>query len=184
MHELIKKRRSPLAFSSQMIEQDQLDIIFEAGIWAASCFNEQPWRFIYATKDNEAEYNNILDCIVPGNQEWAQKAPILMITVAKTNFTQFDDPNVHAWHDVGMAMGNMSIQAISMDIYIHQMGGFISEKAIENLNIPDGYEPVAAVAMGYLGDPHELSDALRDRALSERTRKPFEELIFKDKWPE
>jgi len=86
VHDLIRGRWSPRAFSNRTVERDNLLILLEVSRWAALCFNEQPWSFIVATKNEPAEYDRLLSCLVEFNQSWAQSAQVLMLSVAKLNF--------------------------------------------------------------------------------------------------
>ncbi|MBD2241841.1 nitroreductase family protein [Aulosira sp. FACHB-113] len=182
VEELLRERWSPLAFSEEPVETDKLCIVLEAAGWAASSYNEQPWNFIVATKDNPTEFQRLLDCLAEGNQEWAKNAPVLMISVAKLNFERNGAENRHAFHDVGAATTTLAIQAMALGLFIHQMAGFDVAKAKEVYSIPDGYEPVAAIALGYLGDPQTLSERLQQRELALRSRKPLETYVFSGSW--
>ena len=133
IHDLLRRRWSPRAFANQAVEPETLGSLVEAARWAPSCFNEQPWSFLVATKDNDSEHRRMLECIVEGNVGWAQYAPVLMISVAKLAFDHNGKPNTHAWHDVGLAVGNMLVQATSLGLGAHQMAGFYPEKAKEGL---------------------------------------------------
>jgi nitroreductase len=181
VHDLIRKRWSPRAFAEQPVEPDKLLTLLEAASWAASSYNQQPWSFIMATKDDPTEYDRLLSCLAESNQQWAKHAPVLMISVAKL---RFDDgkPNRHALHDVGAAVESLTIQAIALDLFVHQMAGFDVEKARSLFQIPQDYEPVAAIAIGYRGDPQTLPAPLRDRELAPRQRKPLKELVFTGRW--
>ncbi|BAS58004.1 MULTISPECIES: nitroreductase family protein [Leptolyngbya] len=179
---VIQNRWSPLAFSDRLVEPEKLRSVLEAARWAASSYNEQPWNFIVATKDNPAEFDRLLSCLAEGNQEWAQSAPVLMISVAKLNFEKNGTQNRHAFHDVGAAEANLAIQATALGLHVHQMAGFDVEKARELYGIPQGYEPVDAVALGYLGDPYSLSDKLQQRLSAPRSRKPLESFVFTGRW--
>ena len=183
VHEILRRRWSPRAFQSKAVDRDLLLLMFEAARWAASCANEQPCRFIVATKDDPAAFERVLGCLVEGNQAWARNAPVLMITAAKTTFGQSGGANRHAWHDVGLATGNLFAQATALGLAMHVMGGFDSQKAREALLIPDGFEPVTAIAVGYKGHPGLLPEALRAREIAPRTRKPLGELVFNGRWP-
>lgn len=182
IHELLHRRWSPLGFADRPVEAAKLLSVLEAARWAPSSFNEQPWSLILATKDNPAEFERLLACLVEGNQQWAKDAPVLMLSVAKLQFSRNDKPNRHAQHDVGLAVGNLVIQATALGLVVHQMAGFHVEKARETFAIPEGYEPVAAIALGYPGDPNDLPERLRERELTARTRKPLAEFIFSGKW--
>lgn len=182
--DLIKNRKSPVAFSDQEVTKDQLEQLFEAARWAASCFNEQPWRFVVANKDQKDHYKKVLNGINPHNQTWAQNAPILMLTFAKKTFDKNGKPNMHSWHDVGLAMGNMSAQATSMGLYLHQMAGIVRENIQKDFDIPDDYEIVSGVALGYKLDLEDVPEELKAREEKERNRKPLNELVFGQNWGE
>ena len=178
IHELIEKRWSPRAFAKRPVERDRLMTLFEAARWAASSGNEQPWRFIYATQEDEERFRKLCDCLVPGNS-WAQFVPVLLMTLVKTHFDRNNKPNRWAFHDLGLAMGNFTTQASALDLYVHNMAGFSVDRARELFTIPPELEPVTMVAVGYLGDPDQLSESPRKRELVLQTRKPLEELILK-----
>lgn len=181
-HDLIRGRWSPRAFSDRTVEYDKLRIILEASRWAASSYNEQPWSFIIATKDQPAEYSDLFSCLVEFNQSWAKSAPVLILSVAKLHFDSNGKENHHAFHDVGAASCNLAIQAIALDLFVHQMAGFDSAKARSLFDIPEGYEPVAMMAIGYLGDPQILPESLREQELAPRIRKPLTQSVFSGKW--
>ncbi len=178
IHELIKKRWSPRAFADQEIEQEKINSLFEAARWAASASNEQPWKFIYATKNNKRKYKDILYCLVESNIVWARSAPLLVLTMVDSKFKKNNKINYWNYHDLGLAIGNLTTQASSLDLYVHNMAGFSKETAKEVFNIPENIEPVTIIAIGYLGDPKILSDELKSRELSEQVRKPFDDLFL------
>ncbi|OKH15123.1 nitroreductase [[Limnothrix rosea] IAM M-220] len=184
IHDLLRQRYSTLAFDGDRpVEADKLGSLLEAARWAASCFNEQPWRFIVATKRHAAAYQKLLNCIVEGNQVWAKNADILMISVGKQRFTRNDNPNPYGMYDVGQALANLTLQAEAMGLRVHQMGGFDKDKAREVYGIPVGFEPAAAVAIGYPGELGSLdNEALREREASPRVRKPLSDIVFGDRW--
>ena len=182
IHELIKQRWSPLAFNIRPIEPEKIASLLEAARWAASCFNEQPWFFIVATQDNAQEYEKLFSCLVEANQTWAKDAPLLMLSVAKLSFTRNNKPNRHALHDLGFAVGNLTLQAQALGLFVHQMGGFDADKARTLYSIPEDYEPVAAIAIGYPGNLSQLDEDLQQRELSPRSRKPLTEFVFRGNW--
>jgi nitroreductase len=182
IHDLIKRRWSPRAFSEKPVEKKKLLSLLEAARWAASSFNEQPWRFILATKEDKAEYDKLFSVMVEGNQAWAIQAPVLMLTVAKLQFALNQKPNRHAFHDVGLAMGNFSLQATEMGLFVHQMAGFSVEKARELFAIPADAEPVAMVAIGYPGAANTLPEKLREKEKEPRRRKPLKDLVYFGIW--
>jgi nitroreductase len=184
IEEILRRRWSPRAFSDRIVEPEKLQSLFEAARWAPSSFNEQPWSFIVATKQKPEEHTRLLSCLVEGNQRWARLAPVLMVSVAKLNFEKTGKPNRHAFHDVGLAMGNMLVQATALGLAVHQMAGFSPEKVREIYEVPDSFEPVAAIAIGYPGELEALPEPLRERELGSRSRKPISSFVFQVKWGE
>ncbi len=182
IHELLRRRWSPLAFSEQRVEAETLRSLLEAARWAPSSFNEQPWSFIIATKDEPAEFERLLGCLIEFNQQWARKAPVLMLTVASLKFARNQKDNRHAFHDVGLAAANLVVQATSLGLAVHQMAGILPDKAREVYGIPEGYEVVAGIALGYPGDAAKLDEKLRRREQAPRSRKPLVEFVFTGRW--
>jgi nitroreductase len=178
----IISRRSILAFDSKPIPDQQLVSLFEAARWAPSSFNEQPWRFIIAKRDNEAQFMKMVSCVNDWNEVWASKAAVLLICIARLNATDQDIPNKHALYDLGLAVGNLSVQATSMDLHMRQMAGFHPEIAIEKYHIPAGYEPVCMIALGYQGDAGKLPENLKRKENFPRIRKPLSDLVFEDEF--
>ena len=182
IEDVLQRRWSPIAFSDQAVELEKLRSVLEGARWAASSYNEQPWSYIVTTQDNPDEFSRLLRCLAEGNQVWAKNAPVLMLSVAKLTFEHNGVENRHAFHDVGAASANLAIEATAQGLVIHQMAGFDAPKAKETYGIPDGYEPVAAIALGYLGDPQTLSEPLQQRQSAPRTRKPLDQFIFTGHW--
>ncbi|MEZ4745442.1 MAG: nitroreductase family protein [Calditrichia bacterium] len=180
--DLIKSRRSLRSFADKPVSATTISTIFEAARWAPSSRNEQPWRFLVATKNQPEAYQKILDALNLSNREWAQRAPVLILTIAKKAFDHNNAPNAHAWHDVGLAIGNVNIQATAMGLVLHQMGGFNPNVAIENFRIPENFEPVTIIAMGYPGDPDMLTEKLQMLEKAPRSRKSLSEIVFTGKW--
>jgi nitroreductase len=182
IEELLKRRWSPRAFSERLVAPEHLLSLWEAARWSASCANEQPWYFIVATKQNADEFARLLSCLRENNQQWAQRAPVLMVSVAKLDFTMNDQPNRYAFHDVGLAVANLITQATALGLFVHQMAGFYPDRVRELYSVPDGFEPVAGIVLGYLGDPATLPEDLQQRELAQRARKPLESFVFERAW--
>lgn len=183
IHDIISHRWSPRAFEDRAVEPEKLRSLFEAARWAASSYNAQPWFFIVATKDDPENYKRILDCFVEFNRAWAANAPVLAISIARAVFED-GRMNRHAFHDVGQAAANLSVQATALGLQVHQMAGIIPEKAREVFGIPEGYEAVAGIALGYPGNTESLPEQLKNREFAPRSRKPLESFVFTGKWGE
>ena len=182
IHEILTHRWSPRAFDSRPVEPEKLRALFEAARWSASSYNAQPWYFIVATKDDPENFKKVLECFVEFNQGWAKGAPVVAISVAGMTFLHNGQPNRHSFHDVGQAAATMALQATALGLQVHQMAGILPDKAREVFHIPEGYEAVAGIALGYAGDPASLSDQLRERELGARQRKPASSFVFTGKW--
>ncbi len=178
--ELLARRWSTRAYTTQSIEPETLCQLFEAARWAPSSGNGQPWNFLVARKDDVAEFEKLASVLNPGNA-WAKQAAVLAISVASLDRAP-GKPNQHAWHDVGLACENMALQATALGLSVHMMGGFSAEKAREVFHIPERYAPVAAISIGYPADPNVLPDELRAKDLSPRQRRPIREFVFSGTW--
>ncbi len=183
VHPLIKSRWSPRVFANKPVDDDSLSSLFEAARWAASSMNEQPWRFMYAKKGSAA-YNTFFDCLDPFNQQWVKNAPVLIITAYKEKFNSGKD-NFHALHDLGLAMGNMSLQAQSLGIALHHMAGLNWKKIQKEFSVPEGYHVTTAVAVGYYGgDPSILPNDLEESEIGPRKRLSVSSIVAEGKWIE
>jgi nitroreductase len=174
LNELIRNRWSPRAFTSQAVDRETFRNLFEAARWAASCFNEQPWRFVVATKENPQQFDRLLATLVPKNQEWAKTAWALGITIGKKTFTHNSAPNRFGMHDTGAALANLMIQATAVGIHVHGMGGFDAAKARADFGVPDDFDIGAAFALGYIDGSAEPPD--------DRSRRPLEDMVFGTTW--
>lgn len=182
IHELIHKRWSPRSFDSRTVESVKLIQLLEAARWAPSWRNDQPWRFIVATKEDPETYRRLFDCLKPGNQRWACLAPVLMLATAKRSYDHSDETNPITLYDTGQAVAQLTIEALSHGLYVHQMGGIDHEKTYLTYGIPPGYQPIVALAIGYLGQTTDLPQDLRRREDAPRTRLPLSDLVFSDAW--
>lgn len=184
VHELIRSRWSPRSFSPRPVSNEDLKTILEAARWAASSYNEQPWRFFVARKSDGAAYDKLLRLLLPANQSWAKTAPVLIVMAAKRTFSHNGSPNYYALHDAGQALAHLFLQATALGLHAHGMAGFDREKARKELAIPDDYDLAAAVALGYLGSPDQLTEQQRQSELARRQRKPLNEIVFGANWNE
>jgi nitroreductase len=182
LHELLERRFSPYAFSSGAVEAEKLRKLFEAARSAPSSYNEQPWRFVVARREDGEAFERLLEALTERNRQWARQAPVLVLSVAKLDFTHNGRPNRHALYDVGQAAAYLTLQATELGLYVHQMAGFDVAKAGQLLDIPEGYEPAAMMAVGYLGDSESREESPRHHDRPRRIRKPLESLLFEGAW--
>ncbi|MCI5865841.1 MAG: nitroreductase family protein [Cloacibacillus porcorum] len=180
--ELIAERWSPRAFSDKNLEPEKILSLFEAARWAPSAFNEQPWRFITASKSDPQEFEKMLSCLAKSNQVWAKRAQMLIILVVKNKFDYNGKPNRWAMHDCGLALENLLLEAAAQGLQGHPMAGFSTDAVRETYGVPEDYEPLVAVAVDYVGEPELLEGELRDRELDKRERLPLDGFVFEGKW--
>jgi nitroreductase len=182
INELIASRWSPYVFDDRPISEAQLRSLFEAARWAASSYNEQPWQFIVATKNNLESFDRLLTCLVEPNQGWAKQAPVLALGVVCTEFRRNSKPNPVAIHDLGLAAATLTLEATARGISVHQMSGILPDTAKKTYDIPDGYTAVTALAIGYSGDADKAPEQLGDFDRNPRTRRPQDEFVFGANW--
>ncbi len=182
IHDLLAQRWSPYAFDGRSVTPDDARAIFEAARWAASSYNEQPWRFIVALRDDGEGFNQVLSCLVEANRQWAQHAGLLALTAIRTTFARNNKPNRVALHDLGLAAANLTLEATARGLHVHQMAGIEPDRAREVFSVPDGFEIATAIAVGYRTPAEQLQGELRDRETAPRTRRSLPEFVFGGQW--
>lgn len=178
----IASRWSPYGFSAQPVSSEELCSLFEAARWAASSYNEQPWSYLVAVRDDKEEYEKALSCLSEANRQWASIAPVLGFAVAHLRFSRNGRPNRVALHDVGMASANLCLEAAARRISIHQMAGILPERVREIYRVPPDHEVVSGLAIGYAAGPEQLADPYKQRDLAPRSRKPLSQFVFGATW--
>ncbi len=179
------QRWSPRAFNEEQITERDLLTIFEAGRWAASSYNSQPWRFVWARRDTP-HWQKFLDLLNPFNQSWAKNASALMVLVSNPMMrppgAPADVPSYSHSLDAGTASGYIALQASRMGWFAHGMVGFDIDRAATELNVPTGYRVEAAYAIGKLGDKSKLPEMLQAKEQPSQ-RTPLSELAFESGFP-
>lgn len=184
IHELIAKRWSPYAFSERTVSTADLQSLFEAARWAPSSYNEQPWRFLVATRGETAEFDRLLSCLVEPNRIWARNAAALVLTIAARAFERNGKPNAAAVHDIGLASATLTLEATARGMVVHQMIGIEPERARSLYEIPPRYDAITALAIGYFDPGDRVPEALRKRDAGPRHRKPMRAFVFSTKFGE
>lgn len=177
------ERWSPYCFDDQPVPGDLLLQCLEATRWAASSYNEQPWYFLLAEKTNSPAFEKMLGCLLEANQVWAKYSGALLIAVSKENFSHNGTPNRAHAYDLGQAVAQLSLQATTVGLYVHQMAGINLSRIRQEYSIPDGYVPQTAVAIGYAAqEPLPGQESFAGRDSKSRTRKKITEYVFSEKW--
>ena len=182
IHKIIAERKSTVLFSSKPLQKEMLVSLFDAARRAPSSMNQQPWRFVYAVKEDEFHYR-LLECLNLNNREWAKNAPLLIAVIAQVISDYNNKPNIYAWHDTAMAYANLVFQATALGLHAHPMGGFDKHLTIQYLNIPEEYEPVIYTALGYKSeDPENFPAKLVKREQQKKTRHGLSEFVYHGKF--
>lgn len=182
IQDFIRNRWSPRAFSDKAVSPDTLKSLFEAARWAPSSSNEQPWVYLVATKEDTDNFQKMLSILVEFNVAWAKHVPVLALSVAHLTFSKGGSPNRFAFHDVGSASSQFTLEAVARGLFVHQMAGYDVEKARKVFEIPAGWDPVAAMALGYHGDAATLPEPYKERETAPRVRKPISEFVMSGRW--
>lgn len=158
--------------ASRNVTHDQVYKIISAARLAPSSYNEQPWRFITCEKDqNPQAYEKALACLVEDNRNWAKDAPVLIICLSATKSGHNNKLNDWAQYDTGAASISLMLQATSMGLMAHQMGGFDPLQVREGFNIPEDVVPMAIMTIGYSSEESKP-----------KNRKPLGENFFMGEW--
>jgi len=181
---LIAQRWSPRAFDkTKAVTENTLLALLEAARWAPSCFGDEPWRFVVFNRgQDEAAWEKMLGCLVEKNQLWAKHAPVLMMVCSVPTFSHNGNANRWSQYDTGAASENLCLQAASMGLNAHQMGGFDADKARAAFGIPAEVEIMAAIAVGYHGAIDSLHEDFQGAEAAERERKPLGDHFFAGQW--
>lgn len=180
--DLFRTRWSPRAFADRPVEPEKIQRMLEAARWTMSSYNEQPWRYLVATKETPEAHQKLLQCLTKGNREWARLAPVLMLAFYKTTFSGNDERNRVAKHDLGAASAALTFQATAMGLCVHQMAGIQRDVIRDAYDVPEEFEPATGIAVGYLGDPEQLPEGRREAERRPRSRMPLSEFVFEESW--
>ncbi len=182
--DLLAKRWSGRAYDvSRQVSQQDIISLLEAARWAPSCYGDEPWRYIVCDKStNESAWDKAFSCLAEGNQSWAVNAPVLILALANSIFSHNDNDNRWAQYDTGAASMSLCIQASSLGLMVHQMGGFSAEKAAEIFSIPEQYTSMAMMTVGYQLAEDKISEEMMERESSDRQRNPLAEQFFDGEW--
>jgi nitroreductase len=183
--DVIRRRWSPRAFDpTRDVPRSELWRLFEAARWAASSWNEQPWRFIVCSRHATPDVmHKLLDSMTPRNRAWAAAVPVLVLVAIRATLERNEAPNTHAWYDTGQAVGYLTLQATSQGLSIRQMQGFDPELARVACGVPPPFDPAVLLAVGHAGTPDALTvEQHRAAETSPRERRPASEFVFEGRW--
>ena len=184
IHPLLAERWSPYAFTGASVAVSDLLALFEAARWSASSYNEQPWRFIVARREEPVAFARVLSCLVPFNQGWARHAPVLALGLVRTRRAGDGSPNRAAEHDLGLAAASLTVEATHRGLSVHQMSGIVADRIRKAYALPEDVVPLTALAVGYASSLEDTSEEMRERQARPRERRPLPMLVFGERWGE
>lgn len=181
---LLAERWSTCAFDPErQITEETLASCLEAARWAPSCFGEEPWRFVVANRfEHEDDWQGILACLAAKNRLWAMHAPVLIVTAAAPSFSHNGNPNRWAEFDAGQAAICLCLQAGSLGLVSHQMGGFDADALKQAIGLPEQIHVISVTAIGYPGAADSLGEDFQDMEAAPRTRRPLAEIVHAGHW--
>ena len=184
VHELLRDRWSPRAFSNAPVPAEDLQSLLEAAQWAASSMNEQPWRFVMASRHrSRAAFDALLASLTEKNRAWAQWAPVLVLVAVRSTLERSGAANAHAFYDAGQAVAFFTLQATAAGLSTRQMQGFHVEEARVACEVPQPFEPAVVIAVGRAGDPESLTEPSHRAAEQQpRERRGIAEFVFEGTW--
>jgi nitroreductase len=168
-------RISSRAFSDEPLSEKDLMTLFEAARWAPSSYNNQPWRFIYARKEDPC-FEILFHALVDFNKSWCKRADVLVLTLSRKKSEHNNGDYPTAVFDTGAAWMSLALQAADMGIVAHGMAGFHYEELREKLHISDLYKIDMMIALGKRGTVESLPPELADKE-TPSLRRPLSEII-------
>jgi nitroreductase len=183
IHSILSDRWSSRAYDpDQLVSQESFLSLMEAARWSPSCMGEQPWQFISFHKKDATSWTQALNCLSVGNQNWAMDASILILACARQSFSNNEKPNRWNQYDTGAACENICLQATSLGLVAHQMGGFDVEKSRQLFQIPGQYDLMSFIAIGYPLAEEKISAEALVKEKEARKRKPLREIFYTNQW--
>jgi nitroreductase len=176
---LLASRWSPRSYDKNYeISDQELLSILEAGRWAASSNNGQPWRFSVAKRGTEL-HEKVVSGLTGFNQSWApDAAALIVISIKRSDAGESIKGN---FYDAGLAVAQMSIQAQAMDLYTHQMGGILHDQLHKSLGLPADLEVAVVITVGKKDIPEKFEGEALAREITPRTRLDLSEIVLHGK---
>jgi len=173
IHDILENRWSTRSFDkNHQISEEEILSILEAARWSPSSKNSQPWRFLVG-KRGDNNFDAFVSTLTGFNLDWAPKASAMILVAAHGNPVTNDEI-----FDAGLAVSSITFQIHALGLHAHQMAGFSKSKLKSIFNLDDTTVPLVLVAVGKITEPDELSQELKERELSPRTRKDLSELMI------
>ncbi|MDG6218482.1 MAG: nitroreductase family protein [Candidatus Thermoplasmatota archaeon] len=181
VEQVIQTRRAYRSIDPEPLTNEELKQLETAVQLAPSCFNNQPWRFVFVTNENKR--NEIRKALSKGNQ-WAYHASMYVVVCARKQ----DDCVIHDREyylfDTGIATGFLVLQATELGFVAHPIAGYSPKMTRHILDIPDDMQVIALVIIGKHADKirKELTEKQREIEKDRPKRKKIKEIIYYNKF--
>ena len=165
--EAIEKRRAYRALGPVEITDGLMRELAAAAQLTASCFNNQPWKFVFARSPGALA--KVQDCLSKGN-DWAKKASLIIAAFARKENDCVIKEREYYLFDLGQAVSALSLRATELGLVAHPIAGFDNEKVRLALGIPEGNMVLTLVNVGKKIE--DLGALNPQQAASETVRPP------------
>lgn len=177
---VLAERWSPRSLDETYVISDtDLLSIIEAGRWAPSANNLQPWRFSVAKRDTDV-FGKIAANLSGFNAAWSPRAAAYVV-ISIPRVTADGSPYKIAMFDAGLTTGQILIQAQGMGLSGHVMAGIDHDGMHAALELPDELEVVVVVAIGKIAPADRLEGGAHDREVAPRQRHALDEIVLHGK---
>ncbi len=179
--DIIEKRRAYRSLEKIEITQKLLDELISSARLSPSCFNNQPWRYVFVHEKETLE--GMFDTLSKGN-EWATRASMIIAVVSREDFDCQIYDRTYNLFDTGMATAFMILRATELGLVAHPIAGYSPKKVRAVLDIPDDMQVITLVIVGKHAD--DINELLSEKQIQDEKkrpeRKPIDELFYFNKY--
>ncbi|MFO7795649.1 MAG: nitroreductase family protein [Promethearchaeati archaeon] len=168
----IEKRRAYRSLDPVEINKDLINDLAHVAQIAPSCFNKQPWNFIFVYEKQQLE--RLFKTLTKTNK-WIEKASMIIAVFSKPEDDCLINERKYYLFDTGLATAFIILRATELGLVAHPIAGYDEKEAKRILNIPENMRLITLVNIGKHSDTinPDLSDNMK---LGEKQRPPRKEL--------
>lgn len=181
--EAIKKRRAYRSFLPVEITKDLINDLAECAQLTASCFNNQPWRYVFVY---DPDVLKKMHEALSSNNEWAQKASMIIAVLGRKEDDCIIKDRIYYQFDIGMATSAMILRATELGLVAHPIAGYSPKKTREILGIPENIDVITLVNVGKHSDKIDpiLSEKQVEAEKERPARKQIDEFVYINRYIE
>lgn len=175
---VLAERWSPRSFNREyLLTQQEALSILEAGRWAPSANNLQPWRFAFISRDDEMHSELCEKGLTGFNQAWAPDASALIVLAVQKTLPDGKEITGRKY-DAGLAASLMVVQAQELGLHTHHIGGIVREEIESLLKLDDNHEVLVVIAVGKVAPAEQLEGPAYEREIAPRVRLSLDEIML------